>query len=252
MTDKYPRHLRFESVTNFRDIGGYRTRKGKTVAWRRVFRSGEFARINESDFRRLMKEINLTSVLDLRSDFEVKRHGMGLLAQTGIKYYNFAFMPAAGDPASNERRFKDITSLGEFYLYLVRARSFNQNLIEALEVIAAPDNHPLVFNCAIGKDRTGILAAMLLSLLDVPEEDIIEDYTLSGPYMEEMLQRISREPPPAESRPPIPDVFWKASPESMAMFLATLRREYGSIEGFLKAHGAEPSLVRRLEKALLV
>jgi len=252
MTDKYNRHLRFESVTNFRDIGGYRTRKGDTVAWRRVFRSGEFARITESDFRRLVREIKLTSVLDLRSDFEVKHHGMGLLAQTDIKYHNIAFMPAAGDPESNERRFKEFTNLGEFYLFLLAGKSFNQGIIEALEVIAVPDNHPLVFNCAIGKDRTGILAAMLLSLLDVAEEDIIEDYTLSGPYMEEMLRRISREPPAAEPRPTIPDIFWSAMPESMALLLATLRREYGSIEGYLKAQGAQPSLVHRLEKALLV
>jgi protein-tyrosine phosphatase len=252
MVEKFDRHLRFESVTNFRDIGGYRTRQGHTVAWRRVFRSGEFARISENDFQRLFQEIKLASVVDLRSSFEVERHGMGLLSGATLKYHNIAFIPDTGDPESNERRFKDLTNLGDFYLYLVGEKDFNRHLIEALEIIAEPENQPLVFNCAVGKDRTGILAAILLSLLDVPEADIIADYALSAPYMEEMLQRIKREPPAADSSPPIPDVFWSATPESMALFLATLRREHGSIAAYLKAQGAPASLVSRLEKALLV
>jgi protein-tyrosine phosphatase len=252
MTKPISRHLRLETVTNFRDIGGYRGRHGKTVAWRRVFRSGEFNRINESDLKRLMTEIRLASVLDLRSRQEVERHGMGPLEEAGLKYRHISFMNDSGDPASNEKRFRGITNLGDFYLFLVQEESFNQRLIEALEFIATPDNHPLVFHCAIGKDRTGILAAILLNLLGVAEADIIEDYTLSGPYMKEILQRFNRDFKPDPSRPPIPDVFWSAAAESMTHFLASICRDYGSIEGYLKAHGADVTLVKRLEEALLI
>ena len=124
--------------------------------------------------------------------------------------------------------------------------------ISTLEVIAKAENHPLVFNCAIGKDRTGVLAAMLLSIIGVPDEDIIEDYTLSGPYMEELLEQIKNNPKAAENVPEVPDYFWKAVPESMEIFLTTLRKNYGSIPTYLKSMGSADGLIERLKEALLV
>jgi protein-tyrosine phosphatase len=251
MAEKYSRHLRFESVSNFRDIGGYRTRQGYTVAWRRVFRSGEFARITRHDFKRLMEEISPASVVDLRSKGEVERLGVGLLSEAGIKYHNISFMADGGDKQADERRYDRFKNMGEFYLDLMPRKEYGQRIIEALEVIAIPENYPLVFNCAVGKDRTGILAAVLLSVLGVADEDIIEDYSLSGPYMEELLRKIDDDPQIAEADKALPDFFWKASPESMSLFLNTLRRDYGSIRGYLECMGCEPSLVERLERALL-
>jgi protein-tyrosine phosphatase len=251
MVEIYPRHLRFESVSNFRDIGGYRTRKGCTVAWRRVFRSGEFARITRNDFNRLMEEIGPAAVVDLRSQLEVERQGIGLISEAGIKYHNISFIADGGDRKANERRYNKFKNMGEFYLDLMPRREYGRRIIEALEVIARPENHPLVFNCAVGKDRTGILAAVLLSVLGVGDEDIIEDYSLSGPYMEEILKKIDSDPQIEEGVKTLPGFFWKASPDSMALFLNTLRRDYGSIEGYLEFMGSGPSLVERLERALL-
>jgi protein-tyrosine phosphatase len=110
----------------------------------------------------------------------------------------------------------------------------------------------LVFNCAIGKDRTGILAAMLLSTLGVAEKDIIEDYSLSDQYMDELRQLLNNEGKIPKDVPPLPDFFWRAAPESMTLLLTTLRRDYGSIADYLKVMGAEEDLEKRLEKALLV
>jgi protein-tyrosine phosphatase len=156
------------------------------------------------------------------------------------------------DPGANASRYDHCTNMGEFYLEMARQKDYGQRITEALEIIAEPANHPLVFHCAVGKDRTGMLAAILLNLLGVEEDDIIHDYTLSEPYMDELLARLKNNP--QKNAPPldIPEYFWKASPESMKLFLSTLGKEYGSIAGYLEAQGAEPSLVRRLEKALLV
>jgi protein-tyrosine phosphatase len=141
--------------------------------------------------------------------------------------------------------------MGEFYLEMARQKDYGKRIIEALEVIADPENHPMVFHCAVGKDRTGMLAAVLLSLLGVAEKDIIEDYALSEPYMDELLARLKNNPQKNDPPMDIPDYFWKASPESMTLFLSTLKRKYGSIEEYLAEQGAEPSLIQRLEKALL-
>lgn len=160
-------------------------------------------------------------------------------------------MTDGGDRKADEQRFKEFTNMGQFYLYLVRQREFDKRIVAALKIIAEPGNHPLVFHCAIGKDRTGILAAVLLSVLGVKDEDIIEDYSLSTPYMEVLLEHMSNDPKMAEMAGHLPGYFWEAAPESMALFLSTLRREYGSVRDYLKARGVEPSLIERLESSLL-
>lgn len=250
MTDSYPRHLNFDNIVNFRDIGGYPARDGRTVTWRRIFRSGEFHRMTENDLDRLTGELGLISIIDLRSSREIEGHGLGLLAGSGIKQHNVSFI-AGADRDEDERLFKECTNMGEFYLYIVGHPEFGSRLVAALELIADPANHPLVFHCAVGKDRTGILAAVLLSVIGVADADIIKDYSLSGPCMEELRQQIAHDPEASKAVAPLPDYFWKADPESMELFLSELRRKYGSITDYLYAQGAEPSLIQSLEDAVL-
>ena len=250
MTDLYSRHLNFEQITNFRDIGGYPAWDGRTIVWRRVFRSGEFRHMTRNDLHQLTRELGLTSVIDLRSSMEVEHQGIGLLSECDIKYHNVSFL-AGGKREEDERLFRECTNMGQFYLHIVRKSGFGVRIVTALEIIAEPNNHPLVFNCAIGKDRTGILAAILLSVLGVEDEVIIKDYSLSTPYAEELEKRTKSDPKMAEAVKPLPAYFWEAAPESMALFLTTLQREYGSVRGYLQDQGVEPSLIQRLERALL-
>ncbi|OGO00583.1 MAG: hypothetical protein A2Y58_00885 [Chloroflexi bacterium RBG_13_51_52] len=252
MTEKYSRHINFESIINFRDIGGYKTRQDKTVAWRRLFRSGDLRRITENDLKKLKEEIRLATIIDLRSAEEIERQGVGIPAGADIKYYNVSFITDGGNREADERRFRTFSNMGQFYLDIVRDKLFGGRIIKAMEIIAETENHPLVFHCAIGKDRTGILAAVLLNILGVKDKDVIKDYTLSGPYMEDLLKRIRSDPKMAANAAPLPDYFWKASPESMELFLTTLRKEYDSIPGYLETMGAADSLTERLKKTLLV
>jgi protein-tyrosine phosphatase len=250
MAKTYSRQIDFENVPNFRDIGGYRTRGGDTVAWRRLFRSGELRHMTGRDLNKLREEIRLTSVIDLRSTMEIERQGIGLLSEIDIKYHSIPILPGA-NRAEDEKLFRQCTNMGEFYLHFAWKKEFGDRMIQALEVITRPENHPAVFHCAVGKDRTGILAAVLLSVLGVEDKDIIEDYSLSGPYMEELLKKINSDPKMSQAAQPLPEYFWKASPESMELFLSTLRQEYGSISDYLTAQGAGPSLIGRLKTALL-
>jgi protein-tyrosine phosphatase len=252
MTEKYGRHIIFENIPNFRDIGGYRTRDGRIVAWRRLFRSGEICSMTHGDLAKLKKELGLASVIDLRSSFEVKHHGMGLLEGAGFRYYNIAFIPDGGQPDTELPRYSGFTNMGEFYIDLLRQKGFGKRIVEALEIIASPENHPLVFHCAAGKDRTGILAAMLLSILNVADKDIVTDYSLSGAYIEALIKQLRSVKGPAPDVTKLPDFFWTAAPESMMLLLDALRRENGSVHEYLVANGAEPSLLERLRAALLV
>ncbi len=251
---EYSRHVSFESILNFRDLGGYRTQGGRMLAWRRLFRSGELHHMTGHDAARLKEEIRLASVIDLRSSRQGRPLGLGLLEEVGVKYFNIPFIKITEDDYNRERREapRDFANSGDFYLYFIRQEEFDRRLMEALGIIADPANHPLVFHCNAGKDRSGILAAVILGVLGVADDDIVEDYMLTAPYMEQFLSRWDNASGTADISRPLPDYITMASPESMVWFLSALKQEYGSIRGYLETQGAEKGLFDRLERALLV
>src|SRR5262249_15627853 len=134
----------------------------------------------------------------------------------------------------------------------ISEKPFGKRLVDALDIIAERDNHPLIFHCTAGKDRTGVLAAMVLAAIGIVDEDVIDDYTRSAPFMPEIRARMTRDPAAAPGVKFLPDFHWEASAESMAAFLSLLRREYGSADSYLTANGASSSLIDRLKSALLV
>jgi len=254
MSQSCPRHIHFESVPNFRDLGGYRTHDGRTVAWRRLFRSAALHRMKDRDIARLKEEISPRAVIDLRSprDPETDPEVL-LLKEIGARYcaIPFSTWPWPG-PSTGPDGSANATSMGEIYLYRISEQPFGRRLVDALEIIAERDNHPLVFHCSAGKDRTGVLAAMVLAVMGVVDEDVVEDYTLSAPLMKDIRDRMTSDPETAQGVKDLPDFQWEASAESMVVFLSLLRREYGSADSYLKANGARSSLVDRLQGALLV
>jgi protein tyrosine/serine phosphatase len=205
------------------------------------------------DIARLKEDIRPRTVIDLRTPREpIKQQEISLLGEVGARYHNVSFRPdSAGYTRHEIELFRDATDMGEVYLYRIRQPEFGKRLVDALELIADRNNHPLVFHCSGGKDRTGVLAATLLAAAGVIDEDIIHDYTLSAPFMPEIRERLTSDPAATPEQKALPDFQWEASAESMVRFLALLRREYGSAAGYLVAHGADRSLPRRLEEALL-
>jgi protein-tyrosine phosphatase len=253
MSEKHPRNINFEGILNFRDLGGYKARGGKTIAWRRVYRSGEMHHMTGRDTVRLKEGIKLNSIIDLRSVHTIQNLGVESFNELGAKYYNIPLTIISKDDIENKQdplwKYKNSR---EIYYHLLRLQQYGQKIIEALEVIARPENYPLVLHCNAGKDRSGILAAVLFSALGVADEDIIADYALTDQSMKAFIDRWNNDPETAEVHKNLPEYHLKAMPESMVLFLAALKKEYGSTEGYLKAQDADPSLVKRLEKALLV
>lgn len=247
----YSRNIEFEFIRNFRDLGGYRSLNGGMVAWRRLFRSGELGNMSENDMKRLRDVLGITTVIDLRSTRESEQQGTELFTEAGIQHYNIPFT-SGGDGTRERAGFPPLSNLGELYLLMLKREDLGKRLVEALEIIAETRNHPLVFHCHGGKDRTGILAAVLLGILGVDDKDIIEDYTMSATYMEELRHNINNNPEMERLAKRLPDYFFNVVPESMELFLSTVRKEYGSIRGYVEIYGADDSLFRRLEGGLLI
>jgi len=248
--ESYSRHIPFEGIYNFRDLGGYRTREGQTVQWRQMFRSGELQHMTEYDAILFREEIRLASVLDLRSKKEIEQHGIGLVPELGVSYKNILF---TGNPNGDSalKRYKVSLNMGELYLYLFKDTKIGLRVAEALSIIAKPQNRPLVFHCVGGKDRTGILSAVILSILGVSDADIIKDYVLTEKHMPSLISRISNDPKRAGLFKQLPYYVAEASAESMAYFLSGVQKKYGSTTEMMKSYGVPNSLIHRLKSSLL-
>ena len=129
---------------------------------------------------------------------------------------------------------------------------FGGGIVEALETIASLDKGATVFHCSAGKDRAGKLAAVILGILGVPDEDIVRDYAMSARYMPRQIDYWWENDP--ESSPYFERLLaymYDSRPETMEHVLETLYRKHGSIRGYVEAHGGNESLFGRLEDALL-
>ncbi|HEY31671.1 MAG TPA: tyrosine-protein phosphatase [Dehalococcoidia bacterium] len=243
----YSREINFDAIINFRDLGGYHAKGNRTVAWRQLFRSGSLHSMTEHDLTRLKEEIKLTSVINLRSDKGPRTlKEASLLNDAGIRYLGVPFTSY-----SEEELHHDFSNMGEAYLFRIKHKEYGKRIVDALKIVAEPENHPLLFHCGVGKDRSGVTAAFILSVLGVADEDIITDYTMSAPYMESLLPHLMSDPETPEYIKKLQAYTWEATSESMAWFLSSIRREFGSAREYLQMHGAEISLFNRLEKALL-
>ena len=220
------------------------------MAWGRVFRSAGLHDATVADALRLRQEFALRSILDLRNKTEIDRQGTGP-ASDGIRRSN---VPLSADSAKSggTERLHALKNTGEFYLLQVRDQDYSRRLVECLRFVAEAANHPLVFHCAAGKDRTGVLAACLLSVLGVGDRDIVEDYTRSARHMPGIIERYGRNPEDAKFLKSLPAWMHEAPAASMELFLSSMTQDYGSIRGYLMSNGAEPSLFERLKETLLV
>jgi protein-tyrosine phosphatase len=241
------REIKFDGIINYRDLGGYRAIDNRTVVWRRLFRSGYVHAMTARDLNRLKAELKLTSVIDLRGKKDKKQlKEIRLLNSAGIKYFNTPFFSY-----QQEELNQDFSNMGEAYIFRIRHWEYAKPIITALEIIADPKNLPLLFHCGAGKDRSGLVAAFVLSVLGTADSDIIEDYILSAPYMADMVAGMMNDPNTPEEDKNLPGYTWEATAESMALFLTGLKQEFGSAREYLVMNGADKSLFDRLEKALL-
>ncbi len=252
MAQSFSRNIQFEGILNFRDLGGYSTLSGRLVKRRWIFRSGELRFMTDNDFYKLKNEVGIKSILDLTNEItEQNPADITRLVNGGIRVYSAQF--STGQTHNKEgEEYQNFTNMGEAYLWRIGYQQYSKRIIEALEILADPANYPLLFHCAAGKDRTGILAAIMLGLLNVVDDDIVTDYILSATSMLELRKRWKPDSLMGGMVKDLPEYTWGAEPDSMYLFLAGLRQKYGSISEYVKSSGASANLIERLQNTLLV
>jgi protein-tyrosine phosphatase len=175
-------------ASNFRDLGGYPTAEGGVTRWGRLFRSDTLHELTEGDVT-MLRDMGLTSIIDLRTGTEAERSGRGLLGAEATGYFHLSVIDEdAGESRGIPAPIDD--SLANRYLwYLDIGR---EALAQAITIIGHDASHPLVFHCAAGKDRTGVLAALILDIVGVERRSIVQDYVLTASRMDAIVERLSR------------------------------------------------------------
>jgi protein-tyrosine phosphatase len=238
------RLIALEGAVNFRDLGGYPADGGRQTRWRVLFRADGLGDLTEADFA-VMRALGIRTVIDLRSDDELERGRYDVEAHP-VTFHHFPIIEKLPDADEFDRR---PGLLGSQYQEMLR--DAGPAFLGVLEVLAAPDALPAIFHCTAGKDRTGVLSALVLSILGVDEETVVADYALSGAAMTRLRAKIIVKYP--ESRETIENIseVFSAAPAQMEALLDHLRAEYGSVGAYLRRLGAADELLAALREALL-
>lgn len=248
----------FAQVFNLRDLGGLPTTDGRQVRPRRLFRSDSPHRATDEDRGRL-RELGLGLVIDLRQASERAAFGVAA-AEVAARHHHLPVF----DVTSGQRRDTATGSIrdgmaaaferdGQAGEYLFMLEHGAATFVGALEALAEPDHLPALFHCAVGKDRTGVLAALSLTLLGVPADEVAADYARSHDGMTALVDwAVEHEPAYGDDlRGHAPHRGPWTRPEVMHRFLDLVSEHHGSVPGFLADAGLPADVPGRLRDLLL-
>ena len=216
MTDALDRLIALEGAVNFRDLGGYAADRGMQTRWRTLFRADGLGDLTESDFA-VLRALGIRTVIDLRSGEELERSRFDVDAHP-VTFLHFPIIERLPDPDEFDRRPGLLDA--QYQEMLSEAGS---QFVAVLAALAAPDALPAVFHCTAGKDRTGVLSAIVLSLLGVDESTVVADYALSGEAMTRLRAKFIVKYPEGGRRSRTSTDVFSAEPTRMEGLLDHLR-----------------------------
>ena len=291
MTSYAPNWIELEGVVNIRDVGGLPTDGGRRIRPGVLIRSANLSFITEADVARLVNELRVRRVLDLRTDVEVRNSEPGLLyGRDGVTFHHLSLYPDGKSEAEAERAAQaeaeaaanpDLATAnpdsgavspgsataspnpvapwaGEQYpegrnpqvvSYLRYLERRPDSIVAALRAIAEPDGATVV-HCAAGKDRTGMVIALALSVAGVPPEVIAADYAESQSQMIAIIEQLASNQL-YELNPDELDKIPPASADTMLGVLEAIDTDHGGVLGWLAEHGWADQDTERLRATLI-
>lgn len=244
------RELVFENLRNVRDLGGHTTREGRTIRHGWWFRGASLHRVAGADLE-ILRSLGIRTAIDLRTSAEVQEYGAFPTAATDIEGRHYPLIPRTW------ARRDDVQGPDEATRYLVdrfveMLESGGQAVADTVRTLADPQCGAVITYCAAGKDRTGVLTAILMDLLGVADDDIAEEFHRSDAAARGMFKwadapdegemAASRQAPAVAAAPP----------EAILGFLAEGRRRYGSMRAYVMRHGIDEPTLQRLDEVLLM
>jgi protein-tyrosine phosphatase len=240
------RHLDWDACYNVRDLGGLPTLDGGATRWGSIIRADILARLTETG-RQALAEYGVRTVIDLRSPDQVAEEPSAFVVTpqkaTDPAYFVLpveAYYPHVGALINQAQSRAEV--------YCITLDHYPANMAAILRTIANAEPGAVVIHCHAGKDRTGVVVALLLALAGVPDEQIAADYAESQarlwPLYEQMVAEAGGEDKVG---------FWTkptATPEMMLTTLAHLRNKYGGVREYLSWIGLTDTEIDQLRRRL--
>lgn len=242
------RHLRLSGVHNIRDLGGYRTAAGAEVPWRRFLRADSPHRLAPAQTQRLVADEGLRTVIDLRTRTELTEAPNPFASHPDVSFVNVPLFDDLAPAILDSKPVDDGHPLLQFYLAALSQRQ--AAIREVVSAMAAAPAGAVMFNCTAGKDRTGIVAAMLLGLAGVDRADILADYALTADLIPGLVRELMAKAE-AHGRDLASYARLLESPApTMQAALGHIDAQHGSIPAYLAAIGVPRADLSALQTRL--
>lgn len=228
--DNYLRRIPLSDTPNLRNLGGYATINGGATRWNAFFRSACPVSLTQRDGE-ILRGLGVTDVIDLRGGGNADEVMRGYEALTELSVHRM--------PIGDESVPKTASEVPYGYLRIAE----HSNIPQVFRVLANAHG-AVIFHCFAGKDRTGVVAALLLMLAGVSDEDVIADYTLTYAYF---LKRLRQDFNRTDAEP---NVF-KPLPDHMECFIRLLRERYGDARSFLLQKGVTETQIESILNKLV-
>lgn len=239
------RHHAFEGCFNFRDIGGYRADDGRTIRWGRYFRAGRQDRMTLGDLQRA-SELAIRTQVDLRRPDEVRTCGRGPFERLGSRYIGLSVLP----DGSYEQLNRETGTLGERYLAYFQYSP--EPWRQVFEVLSDGGCYPVLLHCTAGKDRTGVITALLLSILGVDRGVVEADFALTNRDVPRHVEFVAQGPgfPEGMTR----EAFTRSAgvrEDAIRVFLEGVEEQHGGPLEFLRNLGVNDAMQDAIRENLL-
>ena len=264
------RWLRLDGTTNTRDLGGLPTIDGGTTLPGRILRSDNLQTLSAGDVDRLVHEVGLRQVVDLRTTAEILLEGRGpLRALAEVEHRHFTLLPERGHH-TDVFAVEDDDSLDDLpqdwvetllprqetehdageppavRAYLGYLQHRGEAVVAALRALADAGPGASVVHCAAGKDRTGVVVALALAVAGVPHEEIVLDYAMTADVIDALVAKLAASPTYAEDMARRDVASHTPRAETMRRVLALLDDRFGGPLGWLADHGFDADAQQRL------
>ena len=226
-----PRVL-LKTTLNTRELGGYRIQGEKVYTRFNALIRSDIQKYPSEEDLDFLRRNNITTIIDMRGSQDVLRAPSGFAGAVGFEYHNVPIDEGSGVPESVE-------AVPDSYLAIATAR----NMPEVFRLIATSKTG-VMFNCTAGKDRTGVVSALILWLCGVGKEDILFDYMLTKECNRERFELIHKNYPGIDMSIVIPNEGY------MGRFLDLIEQQYGSVQGYFTAMGITEKEQRAIRSKL--
>ncbi len=245
--------VELEGACNVRDVGGLPTVDGRMTRPGVLLRGDNLQDLTPDDVA-LLLDAGLGTVLDLRTSAEVEILGPGPLQATPVPHLHQDLIPLGFEARDLVERTIPADGVGEHamdHYYLDYVRDAPEGVAVALRTIADPRSGTVLVHCAAGKDRTGVIVALALSLVGVRRDEVVADYARTDERIERIRDRLLGCPLYGPSIAQRPLSAMRPHADNMERFLDRVDAEYGGVHGLAMAIGFDEETVARLSRRLL-